>query len=144
VDYRGLPPGILDMLAGRLEIAVLSTGLAKPHVAEGRMRALAAIGSTRSPDFPDVPTLAEQGLAEANMDSWYIAIAPRGLPEPVLARIHGAYTKVVSQPAVQQKLRGVGTIPAATLPSAAEVQALLVREHAKYAALIGEADIRAN
>jgi tripartite-type tricarboxylate transporter receptor subunit TctC len=143
VDYRGLPPGIIDLIAGRLDIAVLSTGLVKQHIAEGRMRALAAIGSTRSPDFPDVPTLAEQGFAEANMDSWYIAIAPAGLPAQVLARIHAAYTKVLATPAVQQKLRGVGTIPATTLPPAAEVQALLAREHAKFERLIREANISA-
>jgi tripartite-type tricarboxylate transporter receptor subunit TctC len=144
VDYRGLPPGIVDMLAGRLDVAVLSTGLVKQHITEGTMRAIAAIGSTRSPDFPDVPTLSEIGLAEANMDSWYVAIAPRGLPEPVLARIHGAYTRVLSMPAVQQRLRGVGTIPAGTLPPAAEVQAMLVREHQKFERLIGEANIRAS
>lgn len=144
VDYRGLPPGILDMLAGRLDLAVLSTGLAKQHVQSGAMRAVAAIGSTRSPDLPDVPTLTEAGVPEANMDSWYIAIAPRGLPDPVLARIHAAYTKVLSTPAVQQKLRGVGTIPAATLPPAAEVQAMLVREHAKFERLVREANIRAS
>lgn len=143
VDYRGLPPGIVDLLAGRLDLAVLSTGLARQHVAEGRMRALAAIGSTRSPDLPEVPTLAELGFAEANMDSWYIAIAPRGLPAPVLERIHTAYTKVLSMPAVQQKLRGVGTVPATTLLPAAEVQALLVREHAKFERLIREANITA-
>lgn len=144
VDYRGLPPGILDMLAGRLDIAVLSTGLARPHIADGRMRALAAIGATRAPELPDVPTLAEVGVAEANIDSWYVAIAPRGLPEPVLTRIHAAYTKVVSSPAVQQKLRGVGTVPAASLPSLPEVQAMLAREHAKFERLIREANIRAS
>jgi tripartite-type tricarboxylate transporter receptor subunit TctC len=143
VDYRGLPPGIVDMLAGRLDLAVLSTGLVKQHIAAGSMRALAAIGSTRSPDFPDVPTLSEQGFAEANMDSWYIAIAPRGLPAPVLDRVHAAYVKVLSAPAVQQKLRGVGTIPATTLPPAAEVQAYLGREYDKFARLIREANITA-
>jgi tripartite-type tricarboxylate transporter receptor subunit TctC len=143
VDYRGLPPGIVDMLAGRLDVAVLSTGLVKQHIAEGKMRALAAIGSTRSPDFPDVATLAELGFAEANMDSWYIAIAPRGLPEPVLARIAGAYNRVLAQPAVQQKLRGVGTLPSPLIPPA-EVQALLAREHQKFVTLIREANITAS
>jgi tripartite-type tricarboxylate transporter receptor subunit TctC len=143
VDYRGLPPGIVDMLAGRLDVAVLSTGLVKQHIAAGSMRALAAIGSTRSPDFPDVPTLAEQGFADANMDSWYIAIAPRGLPAPVLARIGEAYTRVLSQPAVQQKLRGVGTLPSTLIPPA-EVQALLEREYRKFVALVHDAGIRAS
>jgi tripartite-type tricarboxylate transporter receptor subunit TctC len=144
VDYRGLPPGIVDLLAGRLDVAVLSTGLVKQHIADGTMRALAAIGSTRSPDFPDLPTLSEMGLAEANLDSWYIAMAPRGLPEPALARIHAAYVKVLSTPAVQQKLRAVGTIPAPSLPPAAEVQAMLAREYTKFERLIREANIRAS
>lgn len=143
VDYRGLPPGIVDMLAGRLDIAVLSTGLVKQHIADGKMRALAAIGSTRSPDFPDVPTLAEQGFPAANMDSWYIAIAPRGVPEPVLNRIAGAYNAVLARPAIRDRLRGVGTIPADPLPPAG-VQALLVREYAKFDSLIREANIRAS
>jgi tripartite-type tricarboxylate transporter receptor subunit TctC len=143
VDYRGLPPGIVDLLAGRLDVAVLATGLVKQHISEGKMRALAAIGSTRSPDFPDVATLTEQGFAEANMDSWYIAVAPRGLPEPVLARIAGAYNRVLAQPAVQQKLRGVGTLPSPLIPPA-EVQALLAREHQKFVTLIREANITAS
>lgn len=144
VDYRGLPPGILDLLAGRLDLAVLSTGLVRQHIAEGRMRAVAAVGSTRAPELPDVPTLGELGFAEANMDSWYIAIAPRGLPAPVLERIHTAYTRVMGMAAVQQKLRGAGTIPAASLPPPAEVQAFLNREHAKFERLIREANIRAS
>ena len=143
VDYRGLPPGIVDMLAGRLDVAVLSTGLVKQHIAEGTMRALAAIGSTRSPDFPDVMTLAEQGFAEANMDSWYIAVAPRGVPDAVLARIATAYGRVLAQPGVQQKLRGVGTLPSASA-SPAEVQALLTREYQKFVTLIRDANIRAS
>lgn len=144
VDYRGLPPGIVDLLAGRLDVAVLSTALVKQHVAEGTMRALVAIGSARSPDFPDVPTLSEIGEAEANMDSWYIPMAPRSLPEPVLARIVAAYSKVLTTPSVRQKLLAVGAIPAPTLLSAAEVQAMLHREFAKFERLIREANIRAS
>jgi len=144
VDYRGLPPGILDLLAGRLDVAVLSTGLVRQHIAEGRLRAVAAVGSTRAPELPDVPTLAELGFAEANMDSWYIAVAPRGLPAPALQRVHAAYTRVMGMAAVQQKLRSAGTIPATSLPPPAEVQAFLDREHAKFERLIREANIRAS
>ena len=64
--------------------------------------------------------------------------------DEVLARIHAAYTKVLSMPAVQQKLRAVGTIPAATLPPAADVQAMLVSEYAKFDRLIRDANIRAS
>jgi len=143
VDYRGLPPGVVDLLAGRLDLAVLSTGIAMQHVREGRLRAIAAIGTSRAPEFPDVPTLTEQGVAEANLDSWYIAMAPRGVPEPVVARIADAYTRVLSRPAVADKLRAVGTVPARPIPPA-EVQAVLAREYQKFATLIRDANIRAD
>lgn len=141
VDYRGLPPGIVDLLADRLDVAVLSTGLALSHIREGRMRAIGAVGTIRAPELPDQPTLTEQGIPEANLDSWYIAIAPRGMPEPVLNRISEAYNRVLARPAVQQRLRGTGTLPADPMPAAA-VQALLASEHRKFADLVRVANIR--
>jgi tripartite-type tricarboxylate transporter receptor subunit TctC len=142
VDYRGLPPGVVDLIAGRIDVAVLPAGLAASHLREGRLRALSAVGSTRALELPDLPTLGQQGIQGADVDSWYIAIAPRGLPEPVLTRISAAWRTVLTRPSVQEKLRGVGTVPAAPL-SPAETQALLAREYASYATLVREANIRA-
>ncbi len=143
VDYRGLPPGVVDLLAERLDLGVLTTALVKQHVQEGRLRAIAAVGSTRAPEFPDLPTLAEQGVAEANMDSWYHAIAPRGVPAPVLARISEAFGRVLARPTVQDKLRGIGTVPS-PIVSPDAVQAILVSEYEKFATLVREANITAN
>ncbi len=143
VDYRGLPPGVVDLIAGRLDVAVLAEGLASGHVREGRLRALAAVGTTRALALPDLPTLGEQGIQGADVDSWYIAIAPRGLPDPVLARITEAWSRVLARPEAQQKLRGVGTVPSAAM-TPAETQALLAREYATYATLVREAGIRAD
>ena len=142
VDYRGLPPGIIDLVAGRLDVAVLAAGVAAPHLREGRLRALAAVGSTRAHELPELPTLGEQGIPGADVDSWYIAIAPRGVPEPVLTRIGAAWQAVLVRPSVQEKLRMVGTIPSAPM-APAEAQAMLEREHATYATLVREANIRA-
>jgi tripartite-type tricarboxylate transporter receptor subunit TctC len=143
VDYRGLPPGIVDLIAGRIDLAVLAAGVAAPHLRDGRLRALAAVGSTRAAELPDLPTLGEQGIAGADVDSWYVAIAPRGLPEPVLARISEAWGRVLARPAVQERLRGVGTVPSEAMSPAA-AQALLAREYATYATLVREANIRAD
>jgi tripartite-type tricarboxylate transporter receptor subunit TctC len=142
VDYRGLPPGVVDLIAGRLDVAVLPAGLAAPHLREGRLRALSAVGSTRALELPDLPTLGEQGIPGADVDSWYIAIAPRGVPEVVVARIAAAWQVVLTRPSVQEKLRGVGTVPSAPL-SPAQTQAMLAREYANYATLVREANIRA-
>jgi tripartite-type tricarboxylate transporter receptor subunit TctC len=142
VDYRGLPPGIVDLVAGRLDLAFLSTGLAMPHIREGRMHAIGTIGPVRAPELPDLPTLAEQGIADANVDSWYAAIAPRGVPAPVVERIGAAFTTALGMPSVQAKLAAAGTVPARPVPPDA-VQAMLRREYAGYATLVREANIRA-
>jgi tripartite-type tricarboxylate transporter receptor subunit TctC len=141
VDYRGLPPGIVDLIAGRLDLAVLAAGVAAGHLREGRLRALAAVGSTRAFELPDLPTLGEQGIPGADIDSWYVAIAPRGVPEPALARITEAWSRILVKPEVQQKLRGVGTVPSAPMTPAA-TQAFLAREYATFSALVRDANIR--
>ena len=143
VDYRGLPPGVVDLIAGRLDLGVLASGVAAPQVRDGRLRALAAVGTTRAPELPDVPTLGELGIVGVDIDSWYVAIAPRGVPEPVLARIGEAWGRVLARPAVREKLRGVGTVPADPA-SPAEAQAFLAREHATFSTLVREANIRAD
>jgi tripartite-type tricarboxylate transporter receptor subunit TctC len=141
VDYRGLPPGVVDLIAGRLDVAVLAAGVAAPHLREGRLRALAAVGSTRAFELPDLPTLGEQGIRGADVDSWYIAIAPRGVPDPVLTRITEAWGRVLTRASVQEKLRGVGTVPSAPM-TPATAQAMLAQEYATYGALVREANIR--
>jgi tripartite-type tricarboxylate transporter receptor subunit TctC len=143
VDYRGLPPGVVDLIAGRLDVAVLAAGVAAPHLRDGRLRALSAVGSTRAPELPDLPTLGEQGIPGADVDSWYVAIAPRGLPEPVLSRISEAWGRVLARPAAQERLRGLGTVPSAPMTPAA-TQELLSREYTTYATLVREANIRAD
>jgi tripartite-type tricarboxylate transporter receptor subunit TctC len=140
VDYRGLPPGIVDLLAGRLDAAVLASGLAMPHIREGRLRAIGAVGTVRLPDLPELPTLGEQGIPAGNLDSWYVAVAPAGLQEPVLARISRAFTTVLSSPAAQDRLRRAGTLPYEQVPPA-QVQAFLVEQYRFYAMLIREANI---
>jgi tripartite-type tricarboxylate transporter receptor subunit TctC len=140
VDYKGLPPGILDMLADRVQLGILSSGLAAPHVRDGKMRVIGTVGATRAKDFPDVPTLAEQGFADANLDSWYMAIAPRGVPAPVIEQLNAAFAKVLAKPDVQARLMTASGIPVPPLTTAA-AQALLVSDYARYQTLVREAKI---
>lgn len=135
IDYAGLPPGILDMLAGRLELATLSTGLAEPHVREGTLVPIATVGSVRSPIFPDVPTLTEQGFDDANVESVYFVIAPAATPQGVVQRLHEALNTVLANSDVQTRLEGVGTIP---LPPIGldELQANMRSDYESFKALV--------
>lgn len=142
VDYRGLPPGIVDLLAGRLDAGVLASGLAMPHIREGRMRAIGAVGTARLPELPDLPTMGEQGVPAGNLDSWYIAVTNAGVPDAALARVAQAFNRVLSTPAAADRLRRAGTLPYDQLPPAL-VQAFLVEQHRVFATLIREANIAA-
>jgi tripartite-type tricarboxylate transporter receptor subunit TctC len=140
VDYRGLPPGILDMLADRVQVGILSSGLAAPHVRDGKMRVIGTVGATRAKEFPDVPSLTEQGFADANLDSWYMVVAPKGVPAPVIEKLNATLSKVLAKPDVQARLITASGIPVPPLtPDAA--QALLVKDFAKYQTLVREAKI---
>ena len=82
VPYRGQPPGILDLLANRVQFMVASPGLVAEHIAAGRLRPLAILGTKRSPLLPTVPTMTEAGYPEINVVAWYGYAAPRGTPQP--------------------------------------------------------------
>lgn len=135
IDYQGVPPGIVDMLAGRVQFGTPSTGLAAPHVSEGTLVALATIGDVRSPVFPDLPTLPEQGFEDANVSPSYFALAPAGTPEPVVERLHEALATVMAREEVQERLRSVGTIP---LPATGldELQQRMEADYARFQTLV--------
>jgi tripartite-type tricarboxylate transporter receptor subunit TctC len=143
VDYKGLPPGILDMLADRVQLGILSSGLAAPHVKDGKLKVIATVGTARSKEFPDVPTMTEQGFGDANIDAWYMAVAPKGTPAAVVEKLNAAFAKVLAKPEVKERLLVASGIPVPTL-SATDTQALLASDYAKYQRLVTEAKISAN
>ncbi len=136
VDYRGLPPGIVDLLAGRLQLATLSIALALPYLESGALVALAAVGPRRVPALPDLPTLAELGIGDANVASWAMATLRAGTPMPRVARIAGVFGQVLADPAVRMRLGAAGVVPAEPA-SQADLDALLRREAQRYEVLLG-------
>ncbi|QQS10659.1 MAG: tripartite tricarboxylate transporter substrate binding protein [Rhodospirillales bacterium] len=143
VPYRGLPPGVPDLLEGRLDLALLAPVLATPHIRAGKLRALAVAGVHRHKDAPDVPTFAEAGLADSVVESWYAILVPARTPADVVARIHAAANEALKDPEVLKRLDSAGLVPpAAPVPSAA-VDALLRRDLAVYADLVKRAGIKA-
>lgn len=131
VDYRGQPPGIVDLLAGRIALAVLNIGLAMPHIREGRLRPLAVVGGQRAAALPDIPTLKELGLADANVEAWAMTVVRTGTPAHRLDALSGAFRAALRNNAVRARLSDAGVIPAPP-GSAAEAALLLGRAAAQY------------
>ena len=141
VPYRGIPPGMPDLLEGRLQVGLLPGPLALPHIQSGKLRALAFLGDRRSKVLPDVPTFTEAGFGEAQVMSWYTIAVKAGTPPEIVARIHAAAAKVTAAAETRERLdRASCEVPAPRSP--AEVQALYAADFTRYGKLVKDAGIK--
>jgi len=108
VMYKGAPPIVPDLVTGTLTMSVLPSTVAIPHVRSGRLRALANTSDKRSPMFPDVPTIAEAGIPEMTVLSWYGFHVPAGTPPEVVRRIAEATGAAAAAPEVRERLANAG------------------------------------
>src|SRR3954453_1751811 len=79
-----------------------------PHIKAGRLRALGVTSAKRSPELPDVPTIAEAGVKGYEMVAWFGIAAPKGLPRDIQSRLHGELLKVLKTSDMQKSMRAVG------------------------------------
>jgi tripartite-type tricarboxylate transporter receptor subunit TctC len=142
VPYKGLPTGIPDLLAGSLAFSMVSIPLAAPHIASGKLKALAIGATKRSAKFPDVPTFVEAGFAEAQVVAWYAFLVPAKTPRDVVERISQETQKALADPEVQKRLEAAGA-DVAGRSTPAEVDAFLKSETARWAKLVRDAKIEA-
>lgn len=142
VPYRGVPPGVPDLLEGRLQVGWLPGPLAIQHVQNGKLRALAVLADKRLATLPDVPTFAEAGFADAQVVSWYVIAVRAGTPAPIVERLHASALKALHDPATRDRLTKAGCeVPPALSP--AEVLAMWKADYARYGKLVKEAGIKA-
>jgi tripartite-type tricarboxylate transporter receptor subunit TctC len=142
IPYRGLPPGIPDLLEGRIDLALLSPPLCLPHIKAGKLRALAVAGNARHRDLPAVPTFPEAGLSDSVVESWYVILAPAKTPKEIVARLHAVTVEALKDPDVLRKLDNAAAVPPATPVKPADVEALIKRDFARYGELVKQAGIK--
>jgi tripartite-type tricarboxylate transporter receptor subunit TctC len=136
IPYRGGADQMQGLLRGDVPMGFTSVALASPLLRDGRLRALAVSGAARSPQFPEVPTVAEQGFAGFALGDWLALLAPAGTPPATVARIAEAARDAVTQPGLAARLAELGLEPAAEGPEA--LARFLARERADMARLIAE------
>lgn len=108
IPYRGSGPVTADLLGGQVQVAFPGIAGMLPHIKSGRLRALGVTGAKRSPELPQVPTIAEAGVKGYEMVAWFGIAAPRSLPGDIRARVHGDLLKVLKTPEMQASMRSVG------------------------------------
>ncbi len=142
VPYKGSGQAIVDLLAGTVDVNFESPPNVLPHLQSGKLKALAITSARRSPLLPDVPTLAEAGVPNAEMLQWFAVLAPAGLPQPILGRLNSELNSILSQPDVVDKIASQGGEIIGGTPKA--FVDFLPRDAAAWAQLVKEADIRAD
>jgi tripartite-type tricarboxylate transporter receptor subunit TctC len=141
VPYNGAPPAILDLMANRVQFAILPLGLVAQHIDSGALKALAVLGPTRSPFLPDVPTMSEPGYPVLDAAEWGGYGVPRGTPRPVIDKIVAGINEVMKIPGVRDALRKQALQPVEPM-NADELAELYAADTEKYAKIIREANIK--
>lgn len=140
VPYKGSGAVRADLLAGRIQSMFDNIAVILPHVRRGELRALAVTGPRRSPLTPNVPTLRELGLQEAEIEGWFILLGPAGVPDAIVRRLNGAVNKVLAAPATTERLSELGAEPLVGTPQ--DVTTLVVGDRERWGRVIREANIR--
>jgi tripartite-type tricarboxylate transporter receptor subunit TctC len=142
VPYRGSAPALNDTVAGNVQVMLDQLPSALPMIQANRVRALAVTGPRRSRLLPDLPTMAELGLPQAEATSWGAVMGPAGLPAPVVSRLNAVIREALAEPAVQQRLAAAGADAVSSTP--AELAATMRSETEKWARVVREARITVN
>jgi tripartite-type tricarboxylate transporter receptor subunit TctC len=135
VPYRGAAPALTDLLGGQLDF-LFDPGIAMPHVRSGRLRMLAVGSPQRSPLFPEVPTLAEMGLAGFDADTIFGFYAPAGTPGEVINRLNAEINRILATAPLQERIAALGGVPAPMSP--AQFGAKAAEDSRRFGAIIKE------
>ena len=111
VPYKGTAPALLDVLAGRVDLVLSDVAAAAPLIRDGRLRLIGNAGATRSSIFPDVPTMAEQGVTDFVWESWQGVVAPAALPGEDVVRLREALRQVRAAADFRDSLDRLGFEP---------------------------------
>lgn len=142
VPYKGGGPVMTDLLGGQVDASFMNINTAMPQILAGKLRALSITSVKRSPLLPNVPSLEELGIKEANVYSWQAVAAPKGLPADVKAKLHGAIVSALNDPQVKPKLLELGFEVVANTPE--QFTAFQAAEFARWKKLIESRNIKAD
>jgi tripartite-type tricarboxylate transporter receptor subunit TctC len=142
VPYRGNGPQLTDLLAGRLDAASVGAPAVMQFIKAGKLRCIATGTTTRLPQLPDVPTVAEQGYPGFEMTQWYGLLAPSSVPQPLVDKLAVAAAAAVRQPAATEKLGADAAIGIGSTP--AEFAKFIAIEQQRWKAVIVRARIKSD
>jgi tripartite-type tricarboxylate transporter receptor subunit TctC len=141
VPYKNLPGAVTDVLGGRVDGGFFAVQSVLPHAKAGKLRLIATTGDRRTPWTPDVPTLQEQGIVGADVESWIGLFAPTGTPPAIVSRLHEEVAALLATPEVAETLYQGGVQAGVASPN--ELRDLVKTELERYRRVVAAAGLRA-
>jgi tripartite-type tricarboxylate transporter receptor subunit TctC len=139
VPYRGAGPAYTDLLGGHVDLVFATAAGAGKFVESGKMRAIAVTSAARSPSWPQVPTIAESGLAGYEADVWYAIFASGGTPQEVVARLNNAVRRATESPVYRTRVESEGLVTAVGTPE--ELTRYVHAEEARWRKVVIEGKV---
>lgn len=140
VPFNGGAPAATSTIGGHTPIMFSALPTAGQHIKSGQLRALAVTSAKRSPDFPDVPTLAEAGILNQESEFIQALLVPAGTPKEIVAQLSREVARIVHLPDVKARLSAIGYVPVGNTPE--EFAAIIKADIAKWEKVIREAGIK--
>lgn len=130
VAYKGGGPAMTDLLGGQVQASFQNLNAVVPHATSGKLMALAITSDKRSPQLPNVATLAELGVSGVDVYSWQAVVAPKGLPKDITQKMHSAIVAALNDATVKQQFATLGFETVANTPE--QFAAFQAREFARW------------
>jgi tripartite-type tricarboxylate transporter receptor subunit TctC len=140
VPYKGTGPAITELVGGQVQMMITGVVALMPHVKSGKLRALAVTSQKRVASLPNLPTIAESGLNNFDVSSWFGVFLPAGSPKDLVSRMNSEIRKMLEIPEVRQRLIDLGADPASNSPQ--EFAAYVKSEMARWGAVVRETGAR--
>jgi tripartite-type tricarboxylate transporter receptor subunit TctC len=135
IPYKGAGPALADLLGGNIQVMFDTISTALPPIKAGSLRALGVSSAQRSPDLPDVPTIAESGYPEYLVSVWYGIAAPAKLPDDIAGKITASLDRALNDDAFRAALEKIG-FPVFRPRSAAAINVFIDADRARWSGVI--------
>jgi tripartite-type tricarboxylate transporter receptor subunit TctC len=142
IPYKGGGPLMSDAVAGHVPLSIASIFVTKPHIDSGRMRPLAVTTTKRSPDLPNVPTIAENGYPGFEAPAWWAVLASSKTPPEIIKRMNEELNKVLKNPEIAKKLDAQGIDIMGGSPE--QARTFIEKQMTIWAKVVKDNDIKAD
>ena len=140
VPYKGSGPSIADLVGGQVDFSFDSLVQCLPQIQAGKLRALAVLGTRRSPLLPEVPTMAEAGVPGYEFTNWFGLVAPARTPRDIIDKLNADVVAALSEPLLRSELEQMGAVVIANTPAQFALQ--INADSAKWGKIVTEGNIK--